>query len=354
MVKLPADAGWQRQFPGGEPSWGRCRFVIDAEERHYDWLVVYEDLPRAELLACPARRTLLVTTEPSSIKTYGSAFLNQFGTVLTSQEPWALRHRDAVRSQPALKWFYGWPIRHRNLQHRSYEDMAAGPPAPKTKTISTLCSEKQQKHTLHRDRHRFTHQLHAAMPELDIYGWGNRELVDKAEGLDAYKYHLAIENHRAPHHWTEKLADPFLALCLPFYAGCPNTNDYFPDDSYIRIDLNDFESSLRTIKQAIEGDAYTQRLPALREARRRVMEEHNFFAVVSTLIEARHDSGEPYARADANTVVYPRRVARKRNPWRALRYAGENLHVKLRGRWHRGRADAVAKRGDTLGGGVEH
>ena len=260
-VKFMADEGWLRQFPGGEPTWGRCRFAFNQDLHEYDWIVVYEDFAEPEELGCPSAHTLLVTTEPSTIKTYGSAYLNQFGTVLTSQEPWALRHRDAVRSQPALKWFYGWPLRHPEAPTRTYDQIAQGPPVEKTKTISTLCSEKQQNHTLHRLRHRFTHDLKAALPELDIYGWGNLELIDKADGIDAYRYHLAIENHRAPHHWTEKLADPFLGLALPFYAGCPNAVDYFPPDSFIPLDLNDFEGSLATIRRAIAEDAYTQRLP---------------------------------------------------------------------------------------------
>ena len=218
-----------RQLPGADPVAGGCRFSFDPDDRAYDWLVVYEDAPQPEPLACPARHTLLVTTEPSSIKTYGRPFLNQFGTVLTSQEPWALAHRDRVHGQPALKWFYGWPPRD--------AQMAAGPPGQKTKAISTLCSEKQQAHTLHHTRHRFTHFLKRAVPDLDIFGWGNLELADKADGIDAYRYHLAIENHRARHHWTEKLADPFLGLAVPFYAGCPNAADYFPPESFVPLDL---------------------------------------------------------------------------------------------------------------------
>jgi len=322
--------GWSRQLPAGEPVCGRCRFILDPDARDYDWLVVYEDAPRPEDLACPARHTLLVTTEPSSIKTYGSPYLNQFGTVLTSQEPWALRHRDRVHGQPALKWFYGWPLRHADAPRRSYEAMAAGPPVPKAKTVSTLCSEKQQSHTLHRTRYRFTHHLKAALPELDIYGWGNLELVDKADGIDAYRYHLAIENHRAPHHWTEKLADAFLGLAVPFYAGCPDAADYFPPESFVPLDLSDFDAAAAVVRAELaDPDAYVRRLPAVREARRRVMEQYNFFPTVARLIEARHTAG-PAAASGA--VLLPRRRARRRTPLTAAVYALENTRVRRRSR----------------------
>lgn len=331
-VKMFSLEGWENQFPGSDPVWGRCRFVFGPKVQDYDWLVVYEDLVGPETLPCPPGQTLLVTTEPSSIKTYGRAFLDQFGVVLTSQELWALQHPQVVRSQPGLKWFYGWPLNHREAHRRTYDEIAAGPPVEKSKVISTLCSEKKQNHTLHRARHRFTHQLKAALPELDLFGWGNKELVDKADGIDPYRYHLAIENHRAPHHWTEKLADAFLGLSLPFYAGCPNVFDYFPEESLIQLDLDDVGGAIQTIKKAIADNEYAKRLPAIREARRRVLTQYNFFAVVSALIEAHHPAPSP---EPVGQMVYPRRMARRQSLRHAAQYAWENLLLKSRGRWIR-------------------
>lgn len=105
--------------------------------------------------------------------------------------------------------------------------MVAAPPLSKEKVISTICSNKRQRHTLHNKRYKFTKALKARLPALDIYVHGVREMDDKAEALTAYRYHLAIENYRGIHHWTEKLADVFLAAALPFYFGCPNAVDYF-------------------------------------------------------------------------------------------------------------------------------
>ena len=85
---------WLRQFPGQNPAWGRCRFVFDADAPEYDWLAVYDELPREgeeqslrgrEELACPPLHTILITAEPSSIKIYGRRFVRQFGCVLTSR-----------------------------------------------------------------------------------------------------------------------------------------------------------------------------------------------------------------------------------------------------------------------------
>ena len=79
-------------FPNNTAIWGECRFVF-GNEQNYDWLVVYDDFKGKIKLNCPRNNTLLVTTEPSSVKTYESVYTRQFGHVLTGQENWALKHR---------------------------------------------------------------------------------------------------------------------------------------------------------------------------------------------------------------------------------------------------------------------
>ena len=193
---------WLRQFPASKPVWGACEFVFDPAAHNYDWLVIYDDLPplakerfsaRVEPLACAQQNTLLVTTEPSSIKTYGSTYTQQFGHVLTSQVDWALPHPGRIYSQPALQWFYGLGSRHA----LGYDELLHTPAWDKSRLISTVCSTKQHTHTLHKLRHDFTVALQQQLPELDIYGHGVREMDDKAESLHDYSYHIAIENHRA-------------------------------------------------------------------------------------------------------------------------------------------------------------
>lgn len=287
--------GLVRRFPGGNPVWGRCQFLFDINEQDYDWLVVYDELPVLagervgmwrESLPCSRDHTLLVTVEPSSIKCYGRLYTRQFGHVLTSQEPWALAHPHAVYSQPALMWFYG-----RDGEVGSWDRMVQHPPEAKTQDVSTVCSSKQQKHTLHYQRYQFVQELKQWLPQMEVYGHGVRPMDDKSEALDAYRYHVAIENHVCQHHWTEKLSDAFLGNTLPFYYGCPNAADYFPEDSFIPIDLSDPAAVAERIKQAIRDGEYEKRLPAIREARRLVLEEYGFFAVVSRMIEERHHDG---------------------------------------------------------------
>ena len=314
IARGPGDF-WLHQFPHGEPAWGGCAFVFDREATEYDWLVVYDDVPgraagtegpACEPLACDPRNTLLVTTEPSSIKTYGGAFTRQFGTVLTSQEPWALPHPDRIYSQPALHWFYGVGSR----EMRPFDRIAAGPALDKHGELSMVFSPKRMRHTLHHQRNRFMQALMDELQGMAVFGRGARPLDDKAEALDAYRYHVAVENHIGLHHWTEKLADAYLGATLPFYCGCPNLEDYFPPDSFIRIDMHDPHGAVDTIRRAIAEDAYRQRLPAILEARRRVLYEYNLFAVLAREIGRRH---KPADRIPHDAVIYSRHALRRRH-----------------------------------------
>lgn len=329
-------AAWLARFPGGQPRWGRCEFIFDPDCRDYDWLAVYDDLPseppyNEEKLACPPRRTLLITTEPSVIKVYGPAYTRQFGWVLTSQEPWALPHPQAIRCQPGLIWYYG-ATGHGDVQtspRGSYDAVFSHLPLNKTKVVATVCSTKHQRHTLHHQRVRFVTRLQAALPELDVFGHGWNYLPDKADALDPYRFHLAIENHVCTHHWTEKLADAFLGVCLPFYHGCPNYADYFPAESVIPINIHDFAGSLEIIRQAIRDREDEKRRAAVLEARRLYLERYWLFAQLSRLIEGRHDCAAAADVAAGTGRICSRRLLR-RSPVVALGDAWAKIRVALR------------------------
>ena len=327
----PANYGrWLRQFPGGIPRWGNCEFVLDENARTYDWLAVFDDLPRdsasrfskrVEALACPPGRTILVTTEPSSIKTYGNDYLAQFGMVVTYLEPWSFKHPNPVYSHGGEHWHYGLRL----PQPFTYDELKARTPPPKPQNMSVICSSKQERHTLHFSRYAFVQRLIAAMPEIDAFGRGVRPVQDKCEAMDPYRYHIAIENQICPHYWSEKLADSFLAFNLPIYGGCPNVADYFPPESYIPIDILNFEESLATIRETLATDPYAKRLPAILEARRLVLDEHNLFALLTRLIRDR-DPGPGKPAPYGN--LYSRHALRRQRPLTTLNYLFEKMRLR--------------------------
>ena len=331
LTRTPARI-MRRQLPLNAPVWGNCEFCFDWNERDYDWLVVYDDLPpvanerrsrRCEPLSCPRERTILVTTEPESIKSYFTGYTSQFGQVLTSQPDWALPHSNRIYQQPGLRWFYG--VSSDSVQ--GYDQLSQRlDDGRKSNRLGTVCSVKQQTHTLHDRRYRFTQELKALISDLDVFGRGVCEIDDKAESIAPFKYHLAIENHLAPHHWTEKLSDPFLGEALPFYVGAPNANDYFPEQSFIVLNINNPTESADIIRRAIENDEYSTRKPAILEAKRRVLEQHNLFAVLSNYIE----KSETYTNdGNSGLKICSRRVCIEASFFSKL----QHLYQKLKLRW---------------------
>jgi hypothetical protein len=319
-------SAWANQSPNLSGAWGECQFLFDLNERNYDWLVVIDDVSRKvssppEVLACPPENTLFVTTEPSSITHYGEAFTNQFEHVLTSQEPDALPHRNRIYSHTGNFWFHG----------RTFDQLTSGQPLSKTQNLSTVCSSKRQGHTMHAMRYDFTQWLKKQIPELEIYGHGVRFIEQKTEALDAFRFHLAIENHIAPHHWTEKLADPFLSFCVPIYCGCPNATDYFPVESFIQIDIKNPAESLDTIQSVIhDTNEYTRRLDAVIEARRKVMYEHNLLAKLDRIIQKNHTSSDQ----SKNTIkLYGRKQMRTKAPVEMISFVRWNIKQTFRDRF---------------------
>lgn len=319
---------WGRFLPDKSNRIGEVKFIFDRDCRDYDWLVAYDTLPSVsgerfplweETLACPRQNTLFITSEPSTIKVYGNAFLAQFGHVLTSQDPWAVNHPGAIFSQPGLVWFYG----------KTYPEAVAAFPIEKSGILSTVCSTKQQKHTLHSKRHDFTQRLKGELPQLEVFGKGHRPVTYKFEALDPFRYHVAIENHRALHHWTEKLSDAFLAGCLPFYFGCPNVFDYFPEESLIPIDIRDFEGTTRIILEAIDAGYYEKRLSAIHEARRLILDEYSTFPMLARLIPTLYEST---GRAVGKERILSRHAWRKQHPIASIGDGIERYLVKIRAR----------------------
>ena len=211
----------------------------------------------------------------------------------------------------------------------SRADLVRGPsPADKTQAISVVYSSKRQWHTLHAQRFRFIDAMRKLLPDMAVFGRGATPTDDKAEALSPFRYHLAVENHIGPHHITEKLTDAFLGRCLPFYFGAPNAADYFPPESFIPIDIRDPAAAAETIRQAMQEDAWTRRLPAVEEARRRVLEEHHLFAVACRIIagSAPAKGGPP----ESNGLILSRHAWRKRHKIGAMLHVLEKLYVRGR------------------------
>lgn len=322
---------WQARLPKERMREQNIEFVFDADARDYDWLLVYDDLPtangerhsqRIEPLSCAQENTVLITTEPSSIKIYGDCYTRQFATVITSQEPWALQHPHRIYSQASTRWFYG--VGENSV--KTLEDIEKNPPIDKTHQLSVVWSAKKQKHTAHEQRYHFLKHCKQSLQELDIYGSDHIALNDKAEALDQYRYHIAVENHFSKHHFTEKLADSYLGLCLPFYYGCPNYTDYFPQESLIPIDIQKPDEAIRIIKLAIQNNEYEKRLDAIKEARRILLEQYGLFDVLASMIQKQPELSTTILQ---DNKILSRRLANRQSIQCRLQYSKRKIQFRM-------------------------
>lgn len=319
--KADEESDFKKQTLNNEGKVGICTFSFNPLLEEYDWLVVIDDISRIipkriENLKCPKENTILITSEPGSITKYGKAFASQFNYIITNQDERDLPHNNAKRSQTGNIWFYG----------KDYNSIIKIKEPLKSKKLSTVCSNKQQGHTIHKLRFEFTKILEERIPELNRFGKGYNWIESKADALDQYEFHIAIENHYAADVWTEKLADAFLGYCVPIYYGCPNVYDYFPKDSLVLIDIYDIEGSIKKIQKLISSPCeYERRLPAVNEARRRVIEEYNILEMINTVVEKSEDN-----LFKENQKIYNRRIMRVKVPSEFLRFAFWKIKIFIK------------------------
>lgn len=265
------------QTPGGRGQWKDATFILNEEVAECDAWIVYEGLFGQETTRCPANQVMLITGEPSDIRIYEPGWLRSFDRVRTVQPD--ITHPRRAVGHTALPWYLG----------PGYDQLSSGDFPAKTDDISVICSNKAMIGG-HRRRLRFVEQLLELSP-MPRFGRGFRDLPDKWEGLAPFRYSVAVENSRHDHYWTEKIADCFLAGTVPIYWGAPNIRDYFPADAMIVIDTLDPVEVARIIKTEATPEAYQRRLPALREAKRRVLEEYNLFEVAYQMAKAGQTGG---------------------------------------------------------------
>jgi hypothetical protein len=309
---------WLRQTPGGDGVFGETRFVFDRGCRDYDYLVVFNQIPPELNERIDPRRAVFVAAEPINIKRYDFRFLRQFGTIITNDRD--TPHPRRIFSQVGAPWHIGVPTgqlaRYGESVSFAQLERLSG---PKTKLVSVICSDKDFT-PAHRRRLEFVNALRAHFgARLDFFGRGLRDFEDKAQALVPYRYHIALENTDASDAWTEKIADPYLTETFPIYWGCRNLQDYFPADSFARVDMDDHKAAIEAIEEIIGSDRAERSRAALAEAKRRALFDHNIFALLDRTLADLEAHGRNSAGAAVMLVPEPAIVARYSRPPLAAR-----------------------------------
>lgn len=131
--------------------------------------------------------------------------------------------------------------------------------------------------------------------KMDVHVYGSNHFLyknykgqlpshEKDDSLFPYKYGFNVENHSIKNYFTEKIVDGILSETLMFYSGCFNLKDFIDERAFVYLELSNFENDFAIIKKAMEEDWYTQRLPYIKEAKQKILNELQFFPRLHKII----------------------------------------------------------------------
>lgn len=250
--------------------WDAYAFTIE-ERAEADGILVLNHPSHHATLSCDPSRLIAFMMEPG-VRRLHRWMYDGLGRYAQVYSPVC-----SAQQVTASHGFMGWML---NDDWRQLREMAV---PLKTKHISCISSTLSQLEG-HRKRIRFVQALRTEKSAIDFFGRGIRFVHDKMEALRDYRYSIAIENASMPHYFTEKINDCFLAYTVPLYYGCTNIGKYFPEKSFIRIDIDRPKEMLRQWEALCSPDDWAARLDELHEARELVLNKYQPLAGAAAVL----------------------------------------------------------------------
>ncbi len=104
----------------------------------------------------------------------------------------------------------------------------------KTKLVSMIASNK-----IACPEHQFRKSIiNKFRNQLDLFGRGYTEILDKSVGLNDYYFSICMENLTYRNGYSEKITDCFATGTIPVYYGSPDIGDVFNTDGIIWLTEN--------------------------------------------------------------------------------------------------------------------
>lgn len=252
----------------GDYTWNNIRMITDGEPDYY--VIINKPPPDAKF---DKKKTIVFRMEP------------HMGRDIVQWGEWA-----DPKDEDFLKVF-----RHKNDHNnvewhlsRTYNELTeykSNKNPEFDRVLSTVLSGKYRDPG-HIKRIDFVKFLEKKGLPVHVYGSNRWDYKDyrgslppraKEVGVVPYKYTFNVENHSIPNYFTEKLVDGILSESLTFYSGCFNVREFIDERAFVYLELSNFEKDYEIIKTAIEEDWYSKRLPFILEAKKRILNELQFF-----------------------------------------------------------------------------
>jgi hypothetical protein len=257
-------------------------------------LVVNKVNPFLKLNRSIENNWLLHIEPPGYIEQLGLAtkeIVKLFGRVYTTDRKLYEQGGKFIASPPYVHWHLSTSAYSRNNQY-DFDFLKSYPGIPEKKVTLAAINSNINALPGHRLRADFITRLCEGNLDFELYG-GSRWAAFKqfkggaAEGkwpvFSPAKYVLAIENEVADYYWTEKFTDAILCFSMPIYHGSPNINQYFPQGSYIPLDITK-KSAPDDLRDILASGFYERNIDKLIEARNLILNEHNLFNFIDAQV----------------------------------------------------------------------
>lgn len=257
--------------------WNEFAFTTE-DTAEPDALLVFNNPSDKIDISCDSGKSLIFMMEPGIYHEQPWMFkgLEKYAKVYSPLN----KSSNTILSHGYLGWYF---------QH-NWQSLSQLPVPEKVKDVSCIASGLKQLKG-HRLRTGFVDMLRKQMPQIDFFGKGSHFLPDKLEGLLPYRFSIAIENTSEPYYFTEKINDCFLAYTVPLYYGCKNIGKYFPEKSFINLDITEPHKAARKIEELIERNDWKERISALQEARELVLNKYQPLAGAADIFREMRSSG---------------------------------------------------------------
>lgn len=262
-----------RQTPFLNGIWDNVQFTLD-EVEECDYIIVINHPIRDIMTKCrKGGRILLIQEPPYERNNYLISYFNYFDIIITAFDK--KYSSKIINTQAALPW----------LIDKNYEQLTTLLPMDHQKKdgISWVTSNSNV-NPGHEPRLKFLEKIRETNLSVDLFGRGIKHIDDKFDAIYPFKYTLAIENYSDTNYWTEKISDAYLSWTMPLYYGCKNIEEFFPENSYVKIDIHKPYEAIEIIKKAIRDKQFDKNLQAIKEARELVLNKYQFFPFMTDLL----------------------------------------------------------------------
>lgn len=247
------------------------------EGNGYDFLVVLNNPSRIKGdVKVPKKQILGMAQEPSWSGNFHQSLYDFCGTVFVHDIE-AFGQKENSKEVPMSMYF------HMDWRKHTIQELVHAP-VKHTKLCSMVVSNTPNGGYNYGLRTALAQEIKNRRLPIDVFGNGwEHSLNDKFDGLNGYRYSIAVENCCEKYMVSEKFFDPFLCGAKPIYYGAPCINELYSSNMYELVDLQaSIDEQIERVMSIIEKGYNVRDVIG---ARHHFANEHNILKRIKEYIE---------------------------------------------------------------------